>query len=83
DYLTMHGPYKLIRHPMYLSAQLVLLGVTLILSSLFMAVMFIVMASLILKLIPKEEQQLDQAYPIAFSEYCKRVPGTLFPKKHS
>lgn len=83
DYLTMHGPYKLIRHPMYVSALLVLLGLALILTSLLMALMFVVMLLLILKLIPKEEVQLNQAYPIAFSEYCRRVPGTLFPAKHS
>ncbi|MEA3287827.1 MAG: methyltransferase [Candidatus Marinimicrobia bacterium] len=81
DYLTMHGPYQLIRHPMYISALLVLFGITLILVSILMAFMFLTMLSLILKLIPKEEAQLNLAYPIAFSEYCRRVPGTLFPSK--
>ncbi len=81
DYLTMHGAYKLIRHPMYLSALLVLFGLTLILISILMAVMFIVMLLLIWKLIPEEERQLDQAYPMAYLEYCRRVPGALFPVK--
>lgn len=82
DYLTTHGPYKLIRHPMYLSALLVLLGLTLILTSIAMAIMFVVMLLLIVKLIPKEEQQLEQAYPIAYTEYCRRVPAALFPARH-
>jgi len=82
DYLTLHGPYKLMRHPMYLSAMLVLLGLTFILLSLLMAFMFFVMAWLIIKLIPEEEKQLDQAYPIAYAEYCRRVPGSMFPKTH-
>ena len=85
DYLTLHGPYKLMRHPMYLSALLVLLGLTFILSSILLALMFIVMLWLIIKLIPEEERQLDQAYPLAYSEYCRRVPGSIFPenrKKH-
>jgi len=80
DYLTMHGPYRYLRHPMYLSALLVLLGLTLLLSSILMGVMFIVMLILILKLIPVEEIQLDQAYPVAFAEYCRRVSGSLLPK---
>ncbi|MBT3252679.1 MAG: hypothetical protein HN995_02070 [Candidatus Marinimicrobia bacterium] len=82
DYLTLHGPYKIIRHPMYLSALLVLLGLTFILSSILMVIMFIMMLWLIKRLIPREEIQLDQAYPIAYSEYCRRVPGSMFPSKH-
>lgn len=82
DYLTLHGPYKLMRHPMYLSALLVLFGLTFTLLSVLLAVMFIVMLLLILKLIPEEEIQLDQAYPIAYAEYCKRVPGSIWPQKH-
>ncbi len=81
DYLTLHGPYKKIRHPMYLSALLVLLGLTLILSSVLLTLMFIVMFWLVRRLIPEEEIQLDQAYPIAYAEYCKRVPGAMFPLK--
>jgi len=81
DYLTMHGPYRLLRHPMYLSAILVLFGLTLILLSLLMAAMFIIMIGLVIKLIPEEEKQLDQAYPVAYSEYCRRVPGSIVPRK--
>jgi len=82
DYLTLHGPYKIIRHPMYLSALLVLLGLTFILSSILMVIMFIMMLWLIKRLIPREEIQLDQAYPMAYAEYCRRVPGTMFPQKN-
>jgi len=81
DYLTLHGPYRNIRHPMYLSALLVLAGLTFILISIIMALMFMVMFWLINRLIPREEIQLDQAYPIAYSEYCRRVPGSMFPSK--
>lgn len=77
DYLTTHGPYKVVRHPMYLSALLVLLGLTLILTSFLMAIMFVMLLVLILKLIPVEEAQLDQAYPMAYAEYCRRVPRAL------
>ncbi len=82
DYLTLHGPYKLIRHPMYLSALMVLLGLAFILSSVLMLLMFVVMLWMIKRLIPKEEDQLNQAYPIAYSEYCRRVPGSMFPQMH-
>ncbi|MCF7826853.1 MAG: hypothetical protein K9M55_11915 [Candidatus Marinimicrobia bacterium] len=82
DYLTLHGPYKLMRHPMYLSALLVLLGLSFILLSILVALMFFVMFWLIIKLIPEEEKQLDQAYPIAYAEYCRRVPGSMVPKTH-
>lgn len=81
DYLTLHGPYKIIRHPMYLSALLVLFGLTLILNSLVMMLMLIVMIFLIQRLIPVEEVQLDQAYPIAYAEYCRRVPRAMFSAK--
>jgi protein-S-isoprenylcysteine O-methyltransferase Ste14 len=82
DYLTLHGPYKFMRHPMYSSAILVLLGLTLILLSIVMAIMFFMMLWLIRRLIPREEIQLDQAYPMAYAEYCRRVPGTMFPQKN-
>ncbi len=81
DYLTLHGPYKMMRHPMYLSALMVLLGLAFILTSILMGGMFLIMAGLILKLIPEEEHQLEQAYPIAYAEYCRRVPGSIFPRK--
>lgn len=80
DYLTLHGPYKIIRHPMYLSAIMVLLGLTFILSSILMALMFMIMFWLIVKLIPEEEKQLDQAYPMAYLEYRRRVPGSMLPR---
>jgi protein-S-isoprenylcysteine O-methyltransferase Ste14 len=83
DYLTLHGPYKNLRHPMYLSALMVLAGLTFILMSILMAMMFIVMLWLIKRLIPREEIQLDQAYPIAYSEYCRRVPGSMFPSRQN
>ena len=83
DYLTLHGPYKLLRHPMYLSALLVLFGLSLILMSILLISMFIIMLFLIVKLIPEEEIQLDQAYPVAYLEYCRRVPGALVPRKRS
>lgn len=82
DYLMLHGPYKLMRHPMYLSALLVLFGLSMVMISTLLATMFIIMWLLIRKLIPVEETQLDQAYPIAYAEYCKRVPGSLFPNKN-
>jgi len=82
DYLTLHGPYKMIRHPMYLAAVLVIFGLTLILASVLLAILLIVMLITILRLIPKEEQQLEQAYPIAYLEYSRRVPGALFPVKN-
>lgn len=83
DYLTLHGPYKHMRHPMYLSALLVLLGLSMILLSVLMALMFVIMLWLIQRLIPREEIQLEQAYPLAYSEYCRRVPGALFPSQKS
>ena len=83
DYLTLHGPYKYMRHPMYLSALLVLFGLSFILISVLLAAMFIVMLFLINRLIPEEEKQLDQAYPVAYAEYCKRVPGSLIPRKRN
>jgi len=83
DYLTMHGPYVHMRHPMYLSALLVLLGVAMLLGSAILVVTFFIMTYLVLVLIPREEEQLDQAYPVAYAEYCRRVPRSLFPRLFS
>ena len=83
DYLTMHGPYTMMRHPMYLSALLVLFGLTLILASLLLVLICIAMTILIRKLIPAEEAQLDQAYPVAYAEYCRRTPAALWPRRKS
>lgn len=80
DYLTMHGPYVHLRHPMYLSAILVVLGVALILLSQVLLLMAIIMLVLIWRLIPREEEQLEQAYPLAYSEYCRRVPRRMVTK---
>jgi len=80
DYLTMHGPYNYIRHPMYLSALLVQAGVAVLMGSLVLLLMFLILVYLVVKLIPAEEDLLDQAYPLAYSEYCRRVPGALFPR---
>jgi protein-S-isoprenylcysteine O-methyltransferase Ste14 len=81
DYLTMHGPYVYLRHPMYLSAILVLMGVAGMLSSLLMALMAGFMIWLVVLLIPREEEQLDQAYPIAYREYCRRVPRVMLTSR--
>ncbi len=80
DYLTMHGPYNYIRHPMYLSALLTQVGVAILLCSAIYGIMALIMVFLILKLMPAEEKLLDRAYPIAYGEYCHRVKGALFPR---
>jgi protein-S-isoprenylcysteine O-methyltransferase Ste14 len=71
--LVTHGPYALLRHPMYLGILLVGLGGLLIYRTwtmLFVALNFLVL----LVRAWREEQVLAAEFGVQWEEYCRRVP---------
>ena len=72
------GPYALVRHPMYASASLYLMGTPLALGSYWgLAVIPVLIPFLIWRLLD-EERLLAESLP-GYTEYQKRVPYRLVP----
>ena len=75
--LVEHGPYRAVRHPIYSSMLLALLGVTLIGSWWAL----IPLGALVVWWLGKarvEEAFLRDRYP-GYSDYCQRVRARLIP----
>jgi protein-S-isoprenylcysteine O-methyltransferase Ste14 len=75
--LVDHGPYRVVRHPIYSSMLVVLLGVVLIGSWWG----FVPLAALVAWWLGKatvEEDFLRSHYP-GYAEYCQRVRARLIP----
>ncbi|MCP5432802.1 MAG: isoprenylcysteine carboxylmethyltransferase family protein [Alphaproteobacteria bacterium] len=72
------GPYALVRHPMYTSALLMMLGVPLLLGSLWGLVAFPVLLAVVWLRARGEEKMLLTELP-AYAEYAARVRARFFP----
>lgn len=72
-----HGPYRIVRHPIYLSGLLFLAGVSLWLSPLALAVTAALGVVWALKS-RVEERFLLQHYP-EYADYCERTTFRLVP----
>lgn len=72
--LVTHGPYRLSRNPMYLGLTLLYLGVTLLVNSVW-PILFLplVLVTLHLTVILREERYLASAFGTAYHEYRRRV----------
>ena len=79
DKIVTAGPYSLVRHPMYLSALCIALGLACMIQSLAYLAVFIIYLALILPLIPYEERNLRAAYGDAYAAYQRKV-GALIPR---
>jgi protein-S-isoprenylcysteine O-methyltransferase Ste14 len=73
DEIVMAGPYRFIRHPMYLAALCISLGLALLTKSLGFFAVFCVYLVLILFLIPIEEGKMQQAYSDRYIVYKKKA----------
>jgi protein-S-isoprenylcysteine O-methyltransferase Ste14 len=73
DQLTIVGPYKLVRHPMYSSVLCISLGLACLLQSWAFLAVFVIYVVLLGALIPVEEAGLQQAYGEPYSTYRQRV----------
>jgi protein-S-isoprenylcysteine O-methyltransferase Ste14 len=75
-WLVTHGPFALVRHPMYLGIILASLGGLLIYRTwtlLFTTVGFLGLALRA----RREEQALAAEFGEQWEEYCRRVPGWI------
>lgn len=72
--LLTDGPFRISRHPMYLSITLMLIGAVLILGSvinLIPVILFVILMEIVF--IPHEEKQLEKEFGKKWKEYKKKV----------
>ena len=72
------GPYRIVRHPMYLGASVMLLFTPLALGSYFALPAFVLLIPLIVLRLLNEERVLRQELP-GYSEYCLHTHFRLVP----
>ncbi len=72
------GPYRMVRHPMYLGVDLMALFTPLALGSYFALPAFALLIPMIVLRLLNEEKVLRQDLP-GYSEYCLRTPFRLVP----
>jgi protein-S-isoprenylcysteine O-methyltransferase Ste14 len=76
DDMVMVGPYRFVRHPMYIAALCISLGLTCLIQSVAFLSVFCIYVVLIILLVPAEEEGLRRAYGeqyIAYQEKVKRI----------
>jgi len=74
--LVQHGPYALVRHPMYLGIWLLLLGPTLVYRTWALLILFLLLLALYRRA-KREEEVLEAAFGEAWRSYAARVPMFL------
>jgi protein-S-isoprenylcysteine O-methyltransferase Ste14 len=73
DELITHGPYRLVRHPMYAAVVCISLGLACLTQSLAYFCVFCIYVLLVLLLIPVEEERLQRAYGERYAVYRRTV----------
>jgi protein-S-isoprenylcysteine O-methyltransferase Ste14 len=76
--LVADGPYRHVRNPLYLGNILLALGMGMITSRTGFVILVGGMTLFVLRLIGREEAQLEHEQGERFREFCRRVPR-LFP----
>ena len=72
--LVTNGPYRFTRNPMYLSLAALYIGVTLLINSWWpVALLPIVLILIRRAVVAREERYLASAFPVEYSDYCRRV----------
>lgn len=77
DQLVAGGPYRYVRNPLYLGAELVALGVSILMPPSGAALFLPVFCIFVLILISVEERFLRQKLGSIYQQYCRRVPRLL------
>lgn len=77
--LVMDGPYRWVRHPMYLQSIMLLVALSLVSANLLMVLSSIVTIILILNRIPKEERMMMERFGDEYRDYVGRT-GRLLPR---
>lgn len=81
--VTTSGPYRLVRHPYYLSAFLVDLGICLMSGRFILPVLYVpAFLAIYLPVIRDEEKFLTETHGDAYREYSRQVPRLLPYKLH-
>jgi hypothetical protein len=75
--LVADGPYRYVRNPLYLGTFLLSIGLGLLASRLGFVILAVGAAIRILRLIGREEAELEQERGESFREFCRRVPRLL------
>jgi len=76
DKMVIVGPYRFVRHPMFIAALCISLGLACLIQSLAFLSVFCIYVVLIILLVPAEEEGLRRAYGeqyIAYQEKVKRI----------
>jgi protein-S-isoprenylcysteine O-methyltransferase Ste14 len=77
--LVTTGPYRWIRHPIYLAMMGFLIGITLVTANWFLIAFLIVSIVDLALRIPKEEQMMMEEFGNEYKAYMQRT-GRLLPK---
>lgn len=78
--LVTHGPYRWVRHPLYSSGLLLILGLALLAGSWFMLVFWVIGAVVFrASVIPAEEKNLERTFGKQYREY-RETTGALLPR---
>ena len=72
------GPYRIVRHPMYVGVILTILGIPILLGSLFALIPAILIAALFVLRTALEDRTLQKELP-GYAEYARAVPWKLVP----
>lgn len=80
--LIQNGPYRFIRHPIYLFQSIILLGVICLLPTLFSLFIFCLHFATVLFKANDEEIYLADVYGAAFHSYCLKT-GRFLPRLSS
>ena len=77
--LITDGPFRYMRHPRYSGIIQWIFGVALIFLSIIGLVLAVLISSLMLLRIPKEEKMLHQEFGEEWEDYCRRVTKKVIP----
>jgi len=73
DEMVIVGPYRFVRHPMYIAALCISLGLACLIQSLAFLSVFCIYVVLIVLLVPAEEEGLRRAYGEQYLAYQQKV----------
>jgi len=77
--LVTHGPYRLVRHPFYVTAALLMGSVTLLTANWLIGGTSLVVLVLLAVRTPKEEQRLIDKFGQQYQDYMAKT-GRFFPR---
>lgn len=77
--LVTHGPYRWVRHPLYLMGLLAYLGFALLAENWFLAILTVLAFSLLNLRLPKEEARLIERFGDEYRSYMQRT-GKFLPR---